>query len=345
MIPYLIALTCFLVGIVILVIAPRNLVDNFLFLAGFIILFFAILNDPTFNNHPFFQHVFYWLDRYVRLLAPLFTMIFGIGMISYALKVYRIEKSKLQLTVGLLLAAVLIGGTVFQYVASFFYSTLFHQEVVRVFQFAMAYFVLAFVNYLVVTLRLTLLEDESQQDFVVILGEQLSKDGKPSSVLESRLDMAVDYIERQQFQFQSVPRIIVSGTSTGAESQVSEARIMADYLVDHGVPPEMILLEDQAHNTHENFIYAKGIMQANVKQLKTTKAVFVTSSYHLYRSQLYANMEGLYQISGVGAQATMMERILNWVREFVAIIFMHRKLHLAVSCLMIGLGVINFVHF
>lgn len=41
MIPYLIALTCFLVGIVILVIAPRNLVDNFLFLAGFIILFFA----------------------------------------------------------------------------------------------------------------------------------------------------------------------------------------------------------------------------------------------------------------------------------------------------------------
>ena len=58
MIPYLIALTCFLVGIVILVIAPRNLVDNFLFLAGFIMLFFAILNDPTFNNHPFFQHVF-----------------------------------------------------------------------------------------------------------------------------------------------------------------------------------------------------------------------------------------------------------------------------------------------
>lgn len=345
MIPYLIALTCFLVGIVILVIAPRNLVDNFLFLAGFIMLFFAILNDPTFNNHPLFQHVFYWLDHYVRLLAPLFTMIFGIGMVSYALKVYRVEKSKLQLAIGLLLAALLVGGTVFQYMASFFYAPFSHQEVVTVFQFAMAYFVLAFVNYLVVTLRLTLLEDEGQQDFVVILGEQLSKEGKPSGVLESRLDMAIDYIERQQFQYQTVPRIIVSGTSTGAESHVSEARIMADYLVDHGVPPEMIMLEDQARNTHENFIYAKGIMQANTKQLKTAKAVFVTSSYHLYRSQLYANMEGLYQMSGVGAQAMMMERLLNWVREFVAIIFMHRKLHLAVSCLMIGLGIINFVHF
>ena len=56
-------------------------------------------------------------------------------------------------------------------------------------------------------------------------------------------------------------------------------------------------------------------------------------------------MEGLYQMSGVGAQAMMMERLLNWVREFVAIIFMHRKLHLAVSCLMIALGIINFVHF
>lgn len=345
MIPYLIALTCFLVGIVILVIAPRNLIDNILFLAGFIFLFFAILNDPTFNNHPVFQHIFYWLDRYVRLLAPLLTMIFGLGMISYALKIYQIEKSKLQLTVGLLLAAVLIAGTVFQYLATFTYADLFPQEVVRVFQFAMTYFVLAFINYLVVTLRLTLLEDEGQQDFMVVLGEQLSKDGKPSATLESRLDMAVDYIERQQFHFQTLPKIIVSGTSTGAESELSEARIMADYLVDRGVPPEMILLEDQARNTHENFIYAKGIMQANTKQLKTTKAVFVTSSYHLYRSQLYANMEGLYQMSGVGAQATMIERLLNWVREYVAIIFMHRKLHLAVTCLMIGLGVINSVHF
>src|SRR5699024_1588640 len=146
-----------------------------------------------------------------------------------ALKVYRVEKSKLQLTVGLLLAAVLIGGTVFQYVASFFYSTLFHQEVVRVFQFAMAYFVLAFVNYLVVTLRWTMWEGEGEQYFLERWGEELSKSGGPSGVLESRLDMAVDYIERQQFQFQSVPRIIVSGTSTGAGSQVSEARIMADY--------------------------------------------------------------------------------------------------------------------
>lgn len=345
MIPYLAALICFLAGTLIFFIAPRNLVDNFLFLAGFIVLFFAILNDPTFHNHPFLQHVFYWLDRGVRLIGPLFTMIFGVGMISYAWKVYKVEQSKIQLVVGLLLAVLLISGTVVQYIASFFFDSLLHQDIVRVFQFAMTYFVLAFINYLVVTLRLTLLEDETKQDFVIVLGEQLSKDGKPSKVLENRLDMAMDYIERQQFHFFEVPKVIVSGTSTGSESAISEAKIMADYLIKRGVPEKKILIEDKARNTHENFIYAKDIMQENFKQIKTAKGVFVTSSYHLYRSQLYANMEGLYQISGVGAQTDLLERLLNWVREFVAILFMHRKLHLAVACLMIGLGIINFVHF
>jgi len=345
MIAYLAALVLFLIAILMFFIAPRNLIDNFLFLAGFIILFIAVLNDPNFNHHPVFQHVFYWLDRTVRLIAPLFTLIFGIGMISYALKVYSVERSKLQLVVGLILASVLIAGTVLQYIATFLLGGFFHQEIVRIFQFAMTYFVFAFINYMVVTLRLTLLEDEGKQDFVLILGEQLSKHGKPSKVLVNRLDMALDYIGRQQFHYQQVPKIIVSGTSTGTHSDISEAKIMAKYLVDHGVPEEAILMECQAANTHENFIYAKKIIKANTKQIQTVKAVFVTSSYHLYRSQLYANMEGLYQMSGVGARADFPERLLNWVREFVAILFMHRKLHLAVSILMIGLGVINYVHF
>ena len=32
---------------------------------------------------------------------------------------------------------------------------------------------------------------------------------------------------------------------------------MADYLMDGGVPEDQILLEDQSHNTKENFLTAK----------------------------------------------------------------------------------------
>lgn len=345
MVLYLVASLFFLVAIVMLFIAPRNLIDNILFIIGFIILFFAVLNDPSINNLAILQEAFYWLERGVRLIAPLLSLIFGFWMLPYAIKIYQVEKSKLQLTIGISLALLLLGGTVFQYVMTFVLDSFYYRDFIRIFQFAMAYFVLSFINYLVLTLRLTLLEDESKQDFVVVLGEKLTKDGAPSKVLENRLEMAVSYLNRQQFNYHHMPLVIVSGADTATDSDVSEARKMADYLINQGIPEEYILIEDQARNTHENFIYAKELMQAHSRHLETSKAVFVTSSYHLYRSQLYANMENLYQMSGVGAQTSFSERVINWVREFVAIIFMHRKLHLAISLLMIALGVINYVHF
>ena len=57
------------------------------------------------------------------------------------------------------------------------------------------------------------------------------------------------------------------------------------------------------------------------------------------------NLKKYYQVGNQVVKALDGVDFAVREREFVAIIFMHRKLHLAVSCLMVGLGVINFVHF
>src|SRR5699024_11638986 len=57
---------------------------------------------------------------------------------------------------------------------------------------------------------------------------------------------------------------------------------MRDYIVEHNIPNERILLETKSKNTVENIIYSKEIM--NIYRLKTS--VLVSNSFHLRRMML-----------------------------------------------------------
>lgn len=341
---YLITAVLYLIALLIFILAPRNLWDNFIAIMATVILFFAVLQDETFANNHFVQLVFYGFNQITNYVSPLLSAIFGIGMQVQALRIYRIEQSRLQLFIGQLLGILLIVMAFFHYYFNFFVKIEEDQTWIRIPEFIMVYFVLLFINYLVITLRLTILENEDKQDYIIILGEQGGVDGLPSPSLKERLDFAITYIDRQRFLYGHMPNIIVSGGMTRPDLP-SEAEIMADYLISHGVEINYIIKEDRAMNTHQNFIYSKKILQSHHRILETVAAVFVTSSYHLYRSQLYANMEGLYQISGIGSPSPIVDRVFGLVREYIAIIFMHRKLHLGMGFLMVALGIINYVHF
>ena len=113
---------------------------------------------------------------------------------------------------------------------------------------------------------------------VVVLGAGVNGT-EPSLSLLVRLEAALDYIAGKP----DIP-IVVTG-SQGPGEDVSEAACMADWLMDHGISEERIILEDQADNTEENIAFSRELLADKGIDLTDDIAV-VSSDYHLYRASL-----------------------------------------------------------
>jgi uncharacterized SAM-binding protein YcdF (DUF218 family) len=125
--------------------------------------------------------------------------------------------------------------------------------------------------------------------------------------LISRLEKAYDL-----YQNDYTNRIIVSGGILG-ENQKSEAEVMKSVLVSKGVPEEDIIIESKASSTIENFQFSKTILDS----LKENQVILVTSEYHIFRSQLIADNNGIFTVPvpssnpEVGIEHFLRESILS----------------------------------
>ena len=91
---------------------------------------------------------------------------------------------------------------------------------------------------------------------MVVLGCQVMPDGEPSILLRDRLDRALDYLEDHPDL-----TVVVSG-GQGDNEPVTEARCMADYLMERGVEEDQLLLEERSHNTDQNLRYSRELLEA-----------------------------------------------------------------------------------
>ncbi len=82
-------------------------------------------------------------------------------------------------------------------------------------------------------------------DAIVVLGAA-QYDGRPSPVLQARLDHAL-YLYREDLS----PTVIVTGGRREGD-RFAEAEVGAEYLETEGVPPEAILAEDDGTTTLES---------------------------------------------------------------------------------------------
>ena len=111
---------------------------------------------------------------------------------------------------------------------------------------------------------------------VVVLGAGVNGT-EPSLSLLTRLEAALDYVRDKP----DTP-VIVSGAQGRGEA-ISEARCMADWLAFHGVPPDQIVLEEQATTTKENIRYSKALL-AELGVPEGAAIAVVSSDYHLCRA-------------------------------------------------------------
>jgi len=157
------------------------------------------------------------------------------------------------------------------------------------------------------------IQDDPQ--VMVILGCRVMPEGHPSILLQDRLDTALDYWEEH-------PDVtIVTSGGQGSNEPVSEARCMADYLMEGGVPEDRILLEDQSHNTKENFLYSKELLADEGIDVGETDVLVVSNGFHLTRARMLAERFGYGEVSTLAAPTSHIpSRIQMYIREPLALV-------------------------
>lgn len=126
---------------------------------------------------------------------------------------------------------------------------------------------------------------------IIVLGCKV-KGTKPSLMLKRRLDTAYKYlIENEDVT------VIVSG-GKGYDEQISEAQCMKEYLINKGISPTRIIMEDKSTSTYENFKFSKEILEEN--SMPIDSITIVTDGYHQLRASMIAKKFDLktYNVSG-----------------------------------------------
>lgn len=153
-----------------------------------------------------------------------------------------------------------------------------------------------------------------QPQVMVILGCQVKETG-PSVLLRDRLDKALAYLEDNPGLM-----VVVSG-GQGPDEPTTEARAMADYLMDHGVAEEDILLEEESHNTAQNFQYTYQLLEENGYNPEQTQIVVVSNGFHLTRARMLAERAGFGEISTLAAPSShLASRLSMYIREPLALV-------------------------
>lgn len=80
--------------------------------------------------------------------------------------------------------------------------------------------------------------------------------------------------------------LLAGGSQQGSRS---EAHLMQDVLAVMGVPPEVLILEDQSKNTHDNAVNSARLL----KDRGMNRILLVSSAFHMPRAYTLFNKQGL----------------------------------------------------
>lgn len=150
---------------------------------------------------------------------------------------------------------------------------------------------------------------------MIVLGCRVMPGGEPSILLQDRLDTALDYLDDHPDM-----TVVVSG-GQGSNESTSEAACMADYLEEHGVDSDQILLEDQSSNTKENLIYSRELLEEHGIVVLRDEVLVVSNGFHLTRAQMLAERYGYKSVSALAAPTSHIpSRIQMYIREPLALV-------------------------
>ena len=177
------------------------------------------------------------------------------------------------------------------------------------------------------------------KDYIIILGSKINDNGTLTPILQARVDKAIEFANAQKENTNKNIIFVPSG-GKGTDEVIAEAEAMKNYLIEKGINPENIIVEDQSKNTFQNMKFSK----QKIDELnKDGNIIFSTTNYHVFRSGVIANDEGI-DCEGIGSTTKWYFYTNAIIREFVANLVNQRKQHLVlITSINIAMFILVFV--
>lgn len=164
-------------------------------------------------------------------------------------------------------------------------------------------------------IRASLGDPRAQVDYVVVLGAKVNANG-PSVSLWDRINAAADYLD----QHPDVIAIVSGGQ--GTDEPITEAECMFRELVELGIHPNRIWIEEEATSTWENIHFSLDIIEEKTGS-RPSKLGVLSSEYHLFRASLFVKECGIEEFVGIPARTSRLSQAINHFMREIAGVWKH----------------------
>lgn len=148
------------------------------------------------------------------------------------------------------------------------------------------------------------------EDAIIVLGAGL-RGSRPSSTLRGRLNAAYEYHK------QNPDALIVVSGGKGHDEDITEAQAMETYLINLGVPGEIIVKEEKSTSTFENFVFSKEILDGLSE--KNYKIAYISNEYHVFRAGHIAKKAGFENTTHTHSDTIWHSVIPGTLRECIGV--------------------------
>ena len=147
---------------------------------------------------------------------------------------------------------------------------------------------------------------------VIILGCRVKPEG-PSQMLRTRTLAAARFME------QHPDCVCIASGGRGGDEPMSESEAIRDILIEYGISPDRIIMEDKSTSTRENFSFSKELIK---ERGLPEKIAIATSEYHQLRASMIAADNGFGECYSLPSAHTQLFLLPSyWIREWYGVIY------------------------
>ena len=193
---------------------------------------------------------------------------------------------------------------------------------------SIAYLECILIGTIIIAIKSVTKKDNYNKDYIIILGCQIKKDGSLPPLLKGRVDRALEF-RNNQLKETGKDLIFIPSGGQGNDEIMPEGKAMSNYLVEHGINKNKILIEDKSQNTYENIKFSNELIKK-----ENANICFSTTNYHVLRAGLIATEQGL-KLDGIGSKTKFYFWVNAFIREFVGTLYSEKKKHFIVLLIII----------
>lgn len=269
------------------------------------------------------------------LLSSPIVLIFSILMIISNISLIRHEGKRPVNFLGILLSFILIAAFSFILIIDINFSGdneafLLYVILSGIYTQLYSYMVCMLFGTIITAFISVTKKPAYDKDYIIILGCKIGSDGRLFPLIKGRIDAAIKFYN-DQINISGKEAIFIPSGGKGPDEGTSESEAMASYLIDSGISPENIIIENKSRTTQENMLFSNKLINKT-----DSKVAFCTTNYHVLRSGIIASSLGL-NYEGIGAKTKWYFYPNAFIREFIGLMVKCYKLQISVILIMLFL--------